>query len=113
VLRVIEEENLIERSAAVGGHFQQSLQALQTRHPVIGGVRGAGLFIGLDFVDPATGEPDTAFATTVINKLKQNGILIGAAGKYGATLKIRPPLCFSNEDADLFSATLDSILNAR
>lgn len=113
VLRVIEEENLIERSAAVGGHFQQSLQALQTRHAVIGGVRGAGLFIGLDFVDPATGEPDTAFATTVINKLKQNGILIGAAGKYGATLKIRPPLCFSNEDADLFSATLDSILNAR
>lgn len=113
VLRVIEEENLIERSAAVGGHFQQSLQVLQTRHPIIGGVRGAGLFIGLDFVDHATGEPDTAFATTVINKLKQNGILIGAAGKYGATLKIRPPLCFSNEDADLFSGTLDSILNAR
>lgn len=110
VLKVIEDEGLIERSASVGGHFKQTLLALQTRHSVIGDVRGAGLFIGLDFINPATGEPDMAIATNVINKLKQNGILIGAAGKYGATLKIRPPLCFSDEDADLFSGTLDNIL---
>ncbi|HCL65553.1 MAG TPA: aspartate aminotransferase family protein [Rhizobium sp.] len=113
VLRVIEDEGLIERSATVGGYFKQSLEALQGTHSEIGDVRGAGLFIGLDFVDPATGEPDTALATHAINQLKHNGILIGAAGKYGATLKIRPPLCFSQEDADLFTGTLDTILKAR
>lgn len=113
VLQVIEDEDLVERSAAVGGYFKQSLQALQDTHSEIGDVRGAGLFIGLDFTDPATGEPDTALATHAINQLKHNGILIGAAGKYGATLKIRPPLCFSQEDADLFTGTLDTILKAR
>lgn len=113
VLQVIEDEGLIERSATVGGYFKRSLEALQGTHSEIGDVRGAGLFIGLDFTDPATGEPDTALATHAINQLKHNGILIGAAGKYGATLKIRPPLCFSQEDADLFTGTLDTILKAR
>ncbi|WP_454288334.1 aspartate aminotransferase family protein [Rhizobium arsenicireducens] len=113
VLQVIEDEGLVERSATVGGYFEQSLEALQGTHSEIGEVRGAGLFIGLDFVDPATGEPDTALATHAINQLKHNGILIGAAGKYGATLKIRPPLCFSQEDANLFTGTLDTILKAR
>ncbi|MBA3043196.1 MAG: aspartate aminotransferase family protein [Alphaproteobacteria bacterium] len=113
VLQVIEDEGLVERSATVGGYFKRSLEALQGTHSEIGEVRGAGLFIGLDFIDPATGEPDTALATHAINQLKHNGILIGAAGKYGATLKIRPPLCFSQEDAELFTGTLDTILNAR
>lgn len=113
VLQVIEDEGLIERSATVGGYFKRSLEALQGTHSEIGDVRGAGLFIGLDFTDPATGEPNTALATHAINQLKHNGILIGAAGKYGATLKIRPPLCFSQEDADLFTGTLDTILKAR
>lgn len=113
VLQVIEDEGLVERSATVGGYFKQSLEALQGTHCEIGDVRGAGLFIGLDFTDPATGEPDMALATHEINQLKHNGILIGAAGKYGATLKIRPPLCFSQEDADLFTGTLDTILKAR
>ncbi len=113
VLQVIEDEGLVERSATVGGYFKQSLEALQGTHSEIGDVRGAGLFIGLDFTDPATGEPDMALATHAINQLKHNGILIGAAGKYGATLKIRPPLCFSQEDADLFTGTLDTILKAR
>lgn len=113
VLQVIEDEGLVERSATVGGYFKRSLEALQGTHSEIGEVRGAGLFIGLDFIDPATGEPDTALATHAINQLKHNGILIGAAGKYGATLKIRPPLCFSQEDADLFTGTLDTILKAR
>lgn len=113
VLQVIEDEGLIKRSATVGGYFKQSLKVLQGTHSEIGDVRGAGLFIGLDFVDSTTGEPDTALATHAINQLKHNGILIGAAGKYGATLKIRPPLCFSQEDADLFTGTLDTILKAR
>nr|WP_242390255.1 aspartate aminotransferase family protein [Polymorphum gilvum] len=113
VLQVIEEEGLVERSATVGSYLRQSLRSLQKSHAEIGDVRGAGLFLGLDFIDPATGEPDVALASHAINQMKQKGILIGAAGKYGATLKIRPPLCFSTENADFFSATLDAILKAR
>lgn len=113
VLQVIEEEELVARASTVGTYFKQSLTDLRASHPEIGEVRGAGLFIGLDFADPEDGTPDTALATLAINQLKQNRILIGAAGEYGATLKIRPPLCFSNEDADFFTGTLDSILKGR
>lgn len=113
VLQVIEDEELVARANTVGAYFRQSLTDLRATHAEIGEVRGAGLFIGLDFVDPGNGTPNTALATHAINQLKQNGILIGAAGKYGATLKIRPPLCFSQEDADLFTGTLDTILKAR
>ncbi|OLP62614.1 4-aminobutyrate aminotransferase [Xaviernesmea oryzae] len=113
VLKVLDEEGLIDRSRAVGDYFRRSLQALMAEHAEIGAVRGAGLFIGLDFIAPATGHPDTAIATWVINQLRQKGILIGAAGKYGATLKIRPPLCFSKADVDVFAGALADCLKAR
>jgi 4-aminobutyrate aminotransferase-like enzyme len=113
VLDVLDEEGLVVQARTVGDYFRRSLEALKARHGEISAARGAGLFIGLDFAVPETGAPDTALASLVINRLKQNGILIGAAGKYGATLKIRPPLCFSQENADLFVATLDMILTER
>ena len=65
--------------------------------------------LSVDFVT-AAGGPDTPRASFVINALKEAGILIGAAGLYGNTLKIRPPLCFSRADADFFVDTLKSVL---
>ena len=112
VLDVIADEGLIEHANRTGHNFMQGLQSLRTAHAEIGGARGAGLFIGLDFVGEDGAAPDTGLATHVINQMKQNGILIGAAGKYGATLKIRPPLCFANGDADFFIDTLDRILSS-
>ncbi|MCX8998110.1 aspartate aminotransferase family protein [Rhizobiaceae bacterium BDR2-2] len=113
VLDVIADEGLTENAATVGFHLAEGLRALKDRHAAIGGVRGAGLFIGLDFIAPEGGGPDTQLATHVINEMKKNGILIGAAGKYGATLKIRPPLCFSKADADQVVETLSGILGNR
>ena len=59
------------------------------------------------------GLPDAGLATFVINALKERGILIGAAGLTGSTLKIRPPLCFSRENADFFIDALKAVLAAR
>ena len=113
VLDVIADEGLTENARDVGSYFADSLRNLKSRHVTIGAVRGAGLFIGLDFIGLEDGEPDTALTTHVINEMKKNGILIGAAGKYGATLKIRPPLCFSRADADHFTGVLSGILGNR
>ncbi len=113
VLRVIDEEGLVARSREVGDYFRHRLEGLMARHAQIGAVRGAGLFIGLDFVVPESGAPDAPLTTSVINQLRDKGILIGAAGKYGATLKIRPPLCFSKADVDLFTDTLSICLATR
>ncbi len=76
-------------------------------------MRSAGLFIGIEFSLPATTDPDAAAASYAINALKERGVLIGAAGAYGNVLKVRPPLCFSRDNADFFLETLDAVLSDR
>ncbi|WP_348649862.1 aminotransferase class III-fold pyridoxal phosphate-dependent enzyme [Sinorhizobium sp. BG8] len=113
VLEVIEEEGLVDSARTVGASFRDQLRGLMQSYPAIGDVRGAGLFLGLDFIEEKTGEPDTALATHVINEMKKRGILIGAAGLFGNTLKIRPPLCFTEENAEFFTSMLRAILSER
>lgn len=112
VLDVIEREGLIDNARDVGAYFKAGLTSVMGNRRDIGAVRGAGLFIGLDFVDES-GRPNQPLATHVINAMKEHGILIGAAGLWGSTLKIRPPLCFTKENADTFIETLKVILTAR
>jgi 4-aminobutyrate aminotransferase-like enzyme len=113
VLDVIEDEGLMENAKEVGGYFRLGLQDLASRHRGIGDVRSAGLFIGIEFSLSGTIEPDPAAASYVINALKERGVLIGAAGAYGNVLKVRPPLCFTRENANFFLETLDDVLGER
>jgi 4-aminobutyrate aminotransferase-like enzyme len=103
VLDVIEQEDLMANALRVGDYLRQCLRQLATRHAAIGAVRGAGLFIGVDIRAPAS-------APALINALRERRVLIGAAGRAGDVLKIRPPLCFSAADADLLVAALDDAL---
>jgi len=113
VLEVIEDEGLVENANKIGGYFRAGLRDIAVRHPSIGDVRSAGLFIGIEFSVPGTTDPDVAAASYAINALKERGVLIGAAGAYGNVLKVRPPLCFSRDNADLFLETLDAVLSHR
>lgn len=111
VLDVIEDEGLIDNAQNVGTALLAGLRALAKRHSAIGEVRGAGLFIGLDLVhDHAGNEPAPSTATALINGLRDRGILIGAAGALGSTLKIRPPLCFTKQHAALLVEAIDGAL---
>ena len=111
VLDVLEEENLQENARNVGGYLIEKLRALTERHPMVGDVRGLGLFIGVELVrDPVTLEPATEEASYVVNRLREAGFLSGTDGPYKNILKIRPPLCFTRSDADLFSSALDEVL---
>ena len=113
VLDVIEDEGLIENANRIGGYFRSRLREIAGRHPGIGDVRSAGLFIGIEFSLPGTTDPDPTSAGYVINALKERGVLVGAAGAYGNVLKVRPPLCFARDNADLFLDTLDAVLGDR
>lgn len=113
VLDVLRDEGLMENARVVGDYFRAGLRALSGRFPAIGDVRGAGLFTGVEFSRPGTREPDADMATYVINAMKDEGILIGAAGQHANTLKVRPPLCFTKEHADIFFAALEKVLAAR
>jgi 4-aminobutyrate aminotransferase-like enzyme len=113
VLDVIEEEQLQDNALKVGRHLQQGLQRLAATDPRIAATRGAGLFIGVDLGKSAGHDaPDPELASAVINRLRDRQVLIGAAGRFGNTLKIRPPLCLSTKEADFFLDALRSTLHS-
>jgi 4-aminobutyrate aminotransferase-like enzyme len=95
----------------VGASLAQGLRELAGRHPLIGDVRGAGLFLGIELVrDRASLEPATEEAAYVANRLRERGVLTGTDGPFENVLKLRPPLVFSEDDAALFLAVLDEVL---
>jgi 4-aminobutyrate aminotransferase-like enzyme len=111
VLDVLEEERLQENALTVGNCLMAGLRKMQARHPLIGDVRGSGLFLGLDLVtDRETRQAATQQAAYVVNRLRDRGILTGTDGPHHNVIKLRPPLVFSREDADLFVQTLDAVL---
>ena len=110
VLDVIEREGLMENAVRVGEHLKQRLTEMSARHPEMGDVRGAGLYIGVELLRRGDGSPAPERAAAVINKLRDRRVLIGAAGRMGNVLKIRPPLCFSAVHADHLLAALDDVL---
>jgi 4-aminobutyrate aminotransferase-like enzyme len=74
-------------------------------------VRGAGLFIGLELVkDRDTKEPDAALAHSLINTMRELGVLVSVAGPANSVLKIRPMLTYSEADATRLIETLDRAL---
>ena len=111
VLDVLTEENLQQNAQNVGWRWMGALCLLQSRHGLIGDVRGSGLFLGIDLVDDLeTRAPATEQANYVVNRLREQGILAGTDGPRHNVIKLRPPLIFSDADADLFTSTLDSVL---
>jgi len=113
VLDVVEEERLQSHARKVGDHLLAALRALPDRHPLVGDVRGSGLFIGVELVrNRETLEPATSEAADIVNALRDRGILIGTDGPFENVLKIRPPMPFTREDADLLVRTLDDVLSS-
>ncbi|SEM46436.1 4-aminobutyrate aminotransferase [Pseudomonas sp. ok272] len=111
VLRVLREEDLQANARDVGAYLRQGLLQLAERYEVIGDVRGAGLFIGVELVhDRDAQTPATATAAAVVNGMRRRQVLISATGPNANILKIRPPLVFAREHADLLLERLDATL---
>lgn len=103
VLEVIDNEDLATNAGKVGAYMLAGLEKFAQSYDVIGDVRGAGLFLGLEFVkDRKTKEPNAEAATHVVNDLRRRKVLISATGPGANILKIRPPLVFTQEHADIF-----------
>lgn len=113
VLDVIASEGLVENALETGRYLLAGLRELSARHPSLGAVRGTGLFIGADIVDPQSGRADPAAAETLVDDMRAEGVLASASGPAGNVLKIRPPLVFRREHADLLLAAVDTCLSAR
>jgi 4-aminobutyrate aminotransferase-like enzyme len=111
VLDVLRDEGLMQNAATVGAYLREGLSGLARRFEQIGDVRGDGLFIALEFVtDRASKTPDSALASRVVNAMRRRQVLISASGLHGNSLKIRPPLPFGIEHADLVLEALAASL---
>jgi len=108
VLDEIEHLDLLTNAADVGGRLTTELKGRVSLHPAIGDVRSYGLFIGVEMIkNNIHREPDPVSANLLSNHLKDRGFLVSYAGKFNNVLKIRPPLVFSQENADDFLGAFD------
>ena len=111
VLDIIEQEGLVNNAAEMGEYVLAGFEELKSRHEAIGDVRGRGLFFGIDLVsDRQARTPAPEAAARIVNALRHKGVLMSRIGEHGNVLKLRPPLCFAREHADLLIAALDETL---
>ena len=113
VLEVVQEEDLQEHALRVGERLMEGLLELKQRHSVVGDVRGSGLHLGVELVrDHESLDPATHEAGRVVNRMREHGVLVGTDGPYHNVIKIRPPMPFSDGDADHLMTILDQSLKA-
>ena len=111
VMDVIEDEKLMDRAKETGDYFLDKLRGLMDKHPIIGDVRGRGMFIGIDLVkDRGTREPHTKAAEHALSRFREEHILMQSDGPHENVLKIKPPLAFSKLNVDHYVEVLDLIL---
>ena len=104
----LKEENLLENAHVVGKYFRGKLEELQPKHALIGDVRGMGLMQALELVkDRKTKEPAAEATAQVMERARQNGLLIGKGGLYGNVLRLAPMLNTSKSDVDEAVRLLD------
>lgn len=112
VLQVMHEENLMARAAELGEHIGARLHDIAEADPHVLAARGRGLFFGLEFIAPDGGRRTAADLTkALVEDLRERGVLISRIGPHDNVLKMRPPLVFTREHADLLLEQLDAALH--
>ncbi|XP_027337982.1 alanine--glyoxylate aminotransferase 2 homolog 1, mitochondrial-like [Abrus precatorius] len=112
VLRVLDKEKRQSHCADVGSHLIKRLRSLMQVHDIIGDIRGRGLMVGIEFVtDRKEKTPAKAETTVLHERFRELGILVGKGGLHGNVFRIKPPMCFTKEDADFVVDALDYALS--
>ena len=112
VLAEIRDRGLQERARTVGGELLRGLRELTADHPLVGDVRGRGLFLGIEFVrDRTAREPFPEACTYLVNRARAMGVLLSVDGPAHNVIKVKPPLVFGEEEARLLLETLAVVLD--
>jgi len=111
VLDIIEDEGLQANAARVGDRLIARCEELATRFPIIGAVHGMGLYLGVELVrDRETLDPATAECYAICDRLRDLGIIVQPTGERANVLKMKPPMCLSQEAADFYVDMLERVL---
>ena len=110
VLKIIKEENLQKHALEMGEYLKTGLINLKNKYPIIGDVRGHGLFLGFELIkDVNTLEPASDQAAYLSDRMRDRSILMSTDGPFHNVLKIKPPICFNRSNADFLVENLDKI----
>ncbi|WP_452601762.1 aminotransferase class III-fold pyridoxal phosphate-dependent enzyme [Pontimicrobium sp. MEBiC06410] len=110
VLRTVKREKLQKNAYEVGEFLKSKLKQLSNDFPIIGDVRGQGLFLGIELVD--SNKKSLALQTEYLaNRIKDHGILMSTDGPDHNVLKIKPPIVFTKQNAEELLFYLEKILN--
>jgi ethanolamine-phosphate phospho-lyase len=109
VIKTIQQEGLQQNAFEVGSYWMQQLNELKKYFPLLGDVRGSGLFIGVECIDK-NGKENTRLAQQIKDGLKDTYILASTDGPLDNTLKMKPPLCITKENVDRFIGEMHVIL---
>jgi len=107
-LKIIEEENLVENSLAVGKHFLRKLEELQEKYSFLDGARGKGLFLGIEMVkDKKSKEPLSSNAChKIFDALLKRGLLTMA---YAPSFRIQPAMTIDSLTVDHAIDAMDEV----
>ncbi|MCE8514046.1 aminotransferase class III-fold pyridoxal phosphate-dependent enzyme [Ruegeria pomeroyi] len=109
VLDIVDDEGLQENARLMGARLMNGLRALEGEFGCVGDVRGMGLFLGVELINP-DGSEGTEICRYVKNRMRDHRILIGSEGPKDNILKIRPPLTIEEEDVDMIQWALRTVL---
>lgn len=113
VLEVIDREGLQANALRIGARLKAGFASLAEKHSLIGDIRGLGLMLGVELVkDRTTKEPAREECVAAFERCRELGLLVGKGGLWGNTLRIKPPLCINEADADFLLSVLDVALAA-
>ena len=108
VLEVIKAENLQENALEIGNYLKEQLKTLQNQFPLIGDVRGKGLFLGFELTDKNK-NPLPSAANLLVNKMKARGVLMSTDGPDNNVLKLKPPIIINRDQIDYFIYHLKTV----
>ena len=110
VIKAIQQRGLVANASELGALLKEKLLTLKAKHALIGDVRGLGLMVGVELVLPDR-SPATGATDSVLESLKDRGILAGKTGPGRNVLTFQPPLIITKEHVDEMCSTLDDVLS--
>jgi 4-aminobutyrate aminotransferase len=100
VLDYVQDHDLQANAAKQGARLMRGLRQVADRHPVVGDLRGKGLMIGIELVEPGGDTPSTRLAAAVLEETRERGLLVGKGGLHNNVIRLAPPMTVTEDEVD-------------
>ncbi|HEV2782197.1 MAG TPA: aspartate aminotransferase family protein [Actinophytocola sp.] len=100
VLDYVLDHDLQANAAKQGARLMAGLREIAGRHPIVGDLRGKGLMVGIELVEPGGTTPSVRLATAVLEETRARGLLVGKGGLHNNVIRLAPPMTVTEDEVD-------------